>query len=226
MNKYDSKKTINLLSKDYKEYLKRFIFPSMDECRKKMLFRKSHLNARTIEFKEHNLVFYIDDEHNSFAYMQNNVFSRWYGFSDIANVSLNIATHDKHSSSTDGYILHPPGSVGLVYSDTNYNVETYVDKIVLTISINDPDYPEVNITYLDFSCKSSSTIFANIYKEAQEKTNLFLELSKKGGRFFEEDSDDVEKPVKKQLEELKVLYDNKLITKKDYEKKKKQILKL
>lgn len=226
MDKFDSKNTLKILNDNPNEFIKRLVFPSIEECSKTMLFRKMHSKYRVIEFKDHNLVFYIDDEHKTFAYIKNNTLSRWYGFSDIINASINVATHDNHSSSTDGYILHPPGSVGLVYSDTKYHVETYVDKMVLTISIDDPDYPEINITYLDFSCKSSSVTFTNIYKDAQEKANLFLELSKKGGFGFEPDEIEQEISIKKQLEELKNLYNDKLISKKDYEEKKKQILKL
>lgn len=226
MDKFDSKNTLKILNDKPNEFIKRLIFPSIEKYSKTMLFREMHAKHRVIDFENHNLTFYIDDEHKTFAYIKNNTLSRWYGFSDIINVELNVATHDNHSSSTDGYILHPPGSVGLVYSDTKHYVETYVDKMVLTISIDDPDYPEINITYLDFSCQSSSATFANIYKDAQEKVNLFLELSKKGGFGFEPDEIEPEISIKKQLEELKDLYNSKLISKKDYEEKKKQILKL
>lgn len=218
MDRFDNKTIKNLAHNNPNIFIKKIMSPTLLKFKDEMLLGKIHINASTLCFNDLNkTVFYIDDENESFAYLTNNTLSKWYNFCDYTEYKVSEAKHIESTTSTSGTILHPPGSVGVYYSDTTTNNSVIVDKLILTLNLNDDDNTEIELNFIDISYALPSRLYEDIYKQMIKNVEMLeSHLFSNSGK--------AQSLIKRQLIEAKELYDDGLISSEEYEDKKSEIL--
>ena len=207
--------------------------------------------AKTINVKigkNRNILF--DEENQKIIFQHNELFSKTYNFSDIISYEVyengNSRVRGRAGSAIIGAAFF--GYVGLVAgSSMSREINEKCTQLDLIIRINDFENPQIKFSYINGleSCYKESPT----YKEKIENIHLICSMlefiiNKKDINKIDLKNDNMcettentsvnnkkeedfivsDNTCKKQLIELKELYDDGLITEEEYEKKRKQIL--
>ena len=175
----------------------------------------------------------IDNQNEKFIYQTGKKYSKVYNFSDIINYEVyengKSQVQGRAGSALIGGAFF--GLSGLIVgSSMSRNINEHCSQLKLIIRLNDFDNPQIVITYANnTSLDKSSSSYAKLKTQLQSLCSMLeYMLNKKTleQSFGEQQKEKVSntKSNKLQLEELKEMLDDGLITQEDYEQKKKQIL--
>ena len=177
----------------------------------------------------------IDNEHRQFAYVSDKFSSKKYNFSDIINYEIyengNSKVQGRAGSALIGATFFGLGGA-IIGSSRGRAVNEKCNQLKLIIRLNDFDNPQIIIPYIDnVSWDKSGAIYRGMMENLQAVcSNLEYMINAKT---LEESSVEKEettenriepKQKKEQLQELKEMLDDGLISEEDFEKKKNQIL--
>ena len=178
---------------------------------------------------------FVDNENKQFIYVSSIHHSKKYHFSDIIDYEIYENGHSQVKGRAGSALIGGAffGLAGLVagssMSRKNYEICSHLELI---IRINDIDEPQISITFIDrANWKKSSSKYQEMISHLQKICSMLEYMI--NSRTLEQYSNAKEKtkPIvtetksnKEQLQELKELLDDGLITEKDFEQKKKQIL--
>ena len=175
----------------------------------------------------------IDNQNKKFIYQKGKTHSKTYSFSDLINYEVyengKSQVQGRAGSALIGGAFFGLGGL-IVGSSMSRNVNEKCNQLKLIIRLKDFECPEIVITYVnngDFD--KNSSMYRNMKNNIQSVCSMLeymlnektLEQSSAGKQ---EEKISVNASSKEQLQELKEMLDDGLITQEDYEKKKKQIL--
>ena len=197
---------------------------------------KDFVLSKTVDF--HSFIpskLFVDNENKRFIYATSIYQSKKYNFSDIIDYEIYENGHSKVKGRAGSALVGGAffGLTGLVagssMSRKSYEICNHLELI---IRINDIDEPQISITFIDnANWNKSSPKYQEMIKHLQKNCSVVEYMM--NARTVEQSSittDQIKATVaetksnKEQLIELKELLDDGLITKKDFEQKKKQIL--
>ena len=179
----------------------------------------------------------IDDEHQKVVFEKNNYYTKAFKFSEI--IKYDIYENDQTvvqgragSALVGGLFLGVTGAI--VGASRKRGVNEQVNILKIIIYVNDLECPKIEFTYVGGeSLSRTSQKYIQTIKNLQEISG-YLEYMINNVSFIESIdkindntiSHIAQKEIskKEQLEELKVLLSDRLITEEDFEQKKKQIL--
>ena len=176
---------------------------------------------------------YIDNEHRKFIYRKRKNFSKTYNFADLIDYEVyengKSQIAGRAGSALIGGALFGLGGA-IVGSSMSRNINEKCSQLILILRLNDINCSQITIKYL-----SSGEIDKDSDMYKRMKTNLqevcsILEYILKQGKYRQsftiETKENIveQKTMKHQLQEIKELYDDGLITQEEFEEKKKQIL--
>ncbi len=181
-------------------------------------------------------VLLIDNEKKKFIYKRGGILSRPYKFSDIINYEIyenGIST----VKGTAGKALIGGAFFGLggliVGSSMGKSINEKCNQLNLIIRLNDINTPHINIKYINNNqYNKAGFVYRNMKSNLQEVCSILEYMI--NSKTLEEN---IEKPEtnksnnsiksnKEKLQELKEMLKEKLITQEEFDKKKKQILRL
>lgn len=175
----------------------------------------------------------IDNQNKKFIYQRGKIHSKTYSFSDLINYEVyengKSQVQGRAGSALIGGAFFGLGGL-IVGSSMSRNVNEKCNQLKLIIRLNDFDCPEIVITYVNtVDLNKSSWTYKNMKNNIQTVCSMLeymlnektLEQSSAGKQ---EEKNSVNASSKEQLQELKEMLDDGLITQEDYEKKKKKIL--
>ena len=175
----------------------------------------------------------IDNVNKKFIYQNGKTHSKTYSFSDLINYEVyengKSQVQGRAGSALIGGAFFGLGGL-IVGSSMSRNVNEKCNQLKLIIRLNDFDCPEIVITYVNtVDLDKNSWTYKNMKNNIQTVCSMLeymlnektLEQSSAGKQ---EEKISVNASSKEQLQELKEMLDDGLITQEDYEKKKKQIL--
>lgn len=166
--------------------------------------------TNTIDFYDlFNTIILIDSKNKLFFYKNDLLSSRKYSLSKIKDYEVfeNNCSQLMYSETELVDIYH--------YFDSRYDT---VFDFKLVIKLNDIDYPEIIIPYvINFSIDKNSDLYKKMLSDLKDILLVLDNIIRTCGR-------DNDMPLKEQLEELQDLLNSGLISKKEYQLKKQQIL--
>ena len=174
----------------------------------------------------------VDNEHKQFIYLSGKHQSKKYKFSDIINYEIYENGHSKVKGRAGSALIGGAffGLGGLIVgSSMSRNVNEKCNQLKLIIRLNDFDCPQIMITYVDnVDWDKNGTMYRNMKENMQAVCSMLEymlnEKTLEQSSTVKQEELHTKKSNKEQLQELKELLDDGLITQEDFEQKKKQIL--
>ena len=179
----------------------------------------------------------IDDKNKRVIFQKHSYYTKSFSFSDIFKYDIyeneqTVVQGRAGSALVGGLFFGVTGAI--VGASRKRGVEEQVNILKIIIYVNDLECPKIEFTYVGGeSLSRNSQKYIQIIKNLQEISS-YLEYMINNVTFIEsteENSDNTTSPIpkkelskKEQLEELKELLSDSLITQEDFEQKKKQIL--
>ena len=180
-----------------------------------------------------NIKFMIDNKQKQFIYQYNKNWSKIYKFSDIINYEV-YENGNSEVRGTAGKSLIGGAFFGLTGAIIGSSAARKIDEkctdLQLVIRINDISLPQIVIDYIKNSDYDKDSSSYRRIKNNLHQLCSFLEymINNKTIEQYTEDNNSnfksSEKLNKEQLQELKEMLDEGLITQEEYDQKKKQIL--
>lgn len=178
-----------------------------------------------------NAVILIDNDKKKFIYRKGKILSRPYKFSDIINYEVYENGNSKVKG-TAGKALIGGAFFGLggliVGSSMGKKINEKCNQLHLIIRLNDFNTPQIDLKYIDnVEYDKDSFIYRNMKSNLQEVCSILEYMI--NSKTLEENIEKIDtskytKSNKEQLQELKELLEEGLITQEEYEAKRKQIL--
>lgn len=173
----------------------------------------------------------IDNESKTFIYQQGKNYSKKYNFNDIINYEVyengKSKVQGRAGSALIGGAFFGLGGL-IVGSSMSRNVNEKCNQLKLFIRINDLECPQIEITYVDNAeFDKSGWTYRNMKENLQTVCSVLeFMINKKTLEQLGTNESEAKtvKSNKEQLQELKELLDDGLITQEDFDTKKKQIL--
>lgn len=176
--------------------------------------------------------FLIDNTNKKFIYKKGKVYSKTFNFSDI--ISYEVYENGKSQvQGRAGAALIGGAFFGLagavVGSSMSRNISEKCNQLKLIIRLNDFECPQIVITYVDYAELDKLGVDYRCMKKDMQALCSMLEFmlnekTLKQSSTVKQEELHAQKSSKEQLQELKELLDDGLITQEDFEQKKKQIL--
>ena len=175
----------------------------------------------------------VDNEHKQFIYLSGKYQSKKYKFSDIINYEIYENGHSKVKGRAGSALIGGAffGLGGLIVgSSMSRNINEKCNQLKLIIRLNDFDCPQIMITYVDnVDWDKNGRKYRNMKENIQAVCSMLeYMLNEKpleqSSTVKQEEKTSEQKSQKEQLQELKEMLDDGLITQEDFEQKKKQIL--
>lgn len=175
----------------------------------------------------------IDNQNKKFVYQKGKSFSKTYKFSDLINYEVYENGHSKVKGRAGSALIGGAffGLEGLVVgSSMSRNINEKCNQLKLIIRLNDFDCPQIVITYVDnVDWDKNGWMYRNMKENIQAVCSMLeYMLNEKtleqSSAVKQEEKTSEQKSQKEQLQELKEMLDDGLITQEDFEQKKKQIL--
>ncbi len=175
----------------------------------------------------------IDNQNKKFIYQKGKIYSKPYKFSDVINYEVyengKSQVQGRAGSALIGGAFFGLGGL-IVGSSMSRSINEKCNQLKLIIRLNDFDCPQIMITYVDnVDWHKNGWMYRNM-KENMQAVCSMLEymLNEKtleqSSSIKQEEKLNEKKSSKEQLQELKEMLDDGLITEEDFEQKKKQIL--
>ena len=175
----------------------------------------------------------IDNHSKKFIYKKGKSFSKTYKFSDLINYEVyengKSKVQGRAGSALIGGAFFGLGGL-IVGSSMSRNINEKCNQLKLIIRLNDFNYPQIVITYVDnVDWDKSGWVYRNMKENIQAVCSMLeYMLNEKtleqSSSVKQEEKPIEQKSAKEQLQELKEMLDDGLITQEDFEQKKKQIL--
>lgn len=174
----------------------------------------------------------VDSENKKFIFQNKDVVCiKPYNFSDILNYEVyengKSQVQGRAGSALIGGAFFGLGGL-IVGSSMSRNINEKCNELKLIIRINDLENPQIVIPYIRTQCDKSGWMYRDAVKNVQELCSLLEYII--NSKTLEQSANTQsqinvkEKSPKEQLQELKEMLDDGLITQEDYEQKKKQII--
>ena len=174
----------------------------------------------------------VDSENKKFIFQNKDaVCIKPYNFSDILNYEVyengKSQVQGRAGSTLIGGAFFGLGGL-IVGSSMSRNINEKCNDLKLIIRINDLENPQIVIPYIRTQCDKSGWMYRDAVKNVQELCSLLEYII--NSKTLEQSANTqsqinvTEKSPKEQLQELKEMLDDGLITQEDYEQKKKQII--
>ncbi len=175
----------------------------------------------------------IDNQNKKFFYQKGKIYSKAYKFSDIINYEVyengKSQVQGRAGSALIGGAFFGLGGL-IVGSSMSRNINEKCNQLKLIIRLNDFDCPQIVITYVDnVDWDKNGWMYRNMKENLQSVCSMLeymlneKTLEQSSTVKQEEKTTEIKSP-KEQLQELKEMLDDGLITQEDFEQKKKQIL--
>ena len=218
----------------------------LPDFRKKITFQQSYnLNQISNEFYADKTIklstggwsnesILIDDENKKFIHKKGKTLSKPYNFKDVLNYEVYENGNSKVKG-TAGKALIGGAFFGLggliVGSSMGKKINEKCNQLHLIIRLNDLNNPQIDLKYIDnIEYDRDGVIYRNMKSNIQEVCSVLEYMI--NSKTLEENMDknendnlnNVQKSNKEQLQELKEMLDEGLITQEEYDQKKKQIL--
>lgn len=175
----------------------------------------------------------IDNQNKKFFYQKGKIYSKAYKFSDIINYEVyengKSQVQGRAGSALIGGAFFGLGGL-IIGSSMSRNINEKCNQLKLIIRLNDFDCPQIVITYVDnVDWNKNDWMYRNMKENIQAVCSMLeYMLNEKtleqSSTVKQEEKTSEQKSQKEQLQELKEMLDDGLITKEDFEQKKKQIL--
>ena len=174
----------------------------------------------------------IDNENKKFIYQKGKNFSRTYNYSDLINYEVyengKSQVKGRAGSALIGGAFFGLGGL-IVGSSMSRDIEEKCNQLKLIIRLNDFDCPQIMITYVDnVNWDKSGWTYRNMKENLQSVCSMLEymlnEKTLEQSYVIKQENQPTVKSNKEQLQELKEMLDDGLITQEDFEQKKKQIL--
>lgn len=175
----------------------------------------------------------IDNQNKKFIYQNGKTYSKTYKFSDIINYEVyengKTQVEGRAGSALIGGAFFGLGGL-VVGSSMSRNINEKCSQLKLIIRLNDFYCPQIVINYIDNAIlDKSDSLYINMRANLQSVCSMLeYMLNEKtleqSSAIKQEEKTVATKTNKEQLQELKEMLDDGLITQEDFEQKKKQIL--
>ena len=175
----------------------------------------------------------IDNQNKKFVYQKGKSFSKTYKFSDLINYEVyengKSQVQGRAGSALIGGAFFGLGGL-IVGSSMSRNINEKCNQLKLIIRLNDFNCPQIVITYVDnVDWDKNGWTYRNMKENLQSVCSMLeFMLNEKtleqSSTVKQEEKTSEQKSQKEQLQELKEMLDDGLITQEDFEQKKKQIL--
>ena len=232
------KKSSNELVLDIlrKELRSEVVNKIQNEDEQKKLIDSNFIISKAIEFKTgewSSKKLLIDSQNEKFIYQKGVDYSKIYNFSDLINYEVyengKSVVAGRAGSALIGGAFFGLGGL-IIGSSMSRDIDESCNQLKLIMRINDFDCPQIVVTYIENIGYDKNSFIYKSMKENLQSICSTLEyiLNKKTlEQTFsanQEEQSHEKKSNKEQLQELKEMIDEGLITLEDYEQKKKQIL--
>lgn len=173
----------------------------------------------------------VDNKNGKFIYQKGKTYSKSYKFSDIISYEIyengNSKVQGRAGSALIGGAFFGLGGA-IVGSSRSRNINEKCTQLKLLIRLNDLDCPQIDITYVNnVGIDKSSSMYQNMMSNLQSVCSV-LEFMVNNKTLQQSETKQpetkIEQTKKEQLQELKEMFDEGLITQEDFDTKKKQIL--
>lgn len=176
--------------------------------------------------------FLIDNTNKKFIYKKDKVYSKIFNFSDLISYEVYENGKSQVQGRAGAALIGGAffGLAGLVVgSSMSRNISEKCNQLKLIIRLNDFECPQIVITYVDYAeLDKLGADYRYMKKDMQTLCSMleFMLNEKTLKQSFTVKQEELheQKSSKEQLQELKELLDEGLITQEDFEQKKKQIL--
>ena len=174
----------------------------------------------------------IDNQNKKFFYQKGKIYSKAYKFSDIINYEVyengKSQVQGRAGSALIGGAFFGLGGL-IVGSSMSRNINEKCNQLKLIIRLNDFDCPQIVITYVDnVDWDKNGWMYRNMKENIQAVCSMLEymlnEKTLEQSSTVKQEKTSEQKSQKEQLQELKEMLDDGLITQEDFEQKKKQIL--
>jgi hypothetical protein len=173
----------------------------------------------------------IDNQNKKFIYQRGKTYSKTYNFSDLINYEVyengKSQVKGRAGSALIGGAFFGLGGL-IVGSSMSRNINEKCNQLKLIIRVNDITCPQIVITYVDNVDWDKRGYTYRAMKENLQSICSTLEfiLNAKSveGNVVQAETNNGVKSKKEQLQELKEMLEEGLITQEEFEQKKKQIL--
>lgn len=175
----------------------------------------------------------IDNQNKKFIYQKGKKYSKTYSFSDLINYEVyengKSQVQGRAGSALIGGAFFGLGGA-IVGASRSRSINEKCNQLKLILRVNDFNCPEIVITYVNnVDIDKNSSLYNNIKSNLQSVCSMFEYIlnEKTLEQSFvikHEEKTPIQPSRKEQLQELKEMLDEGLITQEDYEQKKKQIL--
>lgn len=173
----------------------------------------------------------IDDSNKKFIYQKGKTLSKVYNYSDIISYEVyengKSVIQGRAGSALIGGAFFGLGGL-IVGSSMRRNVDEKCNQLKLFIRLDDLDCPQIVITYIDnVEWNKTGWTYRNMKENLQSVCSILefmLNNKTMEQSIIVEKEPKNEKTSKEQLQELKEMLDEGLITQEDFDIKKKQIL--
>ncbi len=176
-------------------------------------------------------VILIDNEKKKFIYRKGKTLSRAYKFSDIINYEVYENSNSKVKGTAGKALIGGAffGLGGLIVGNSmGKKINEKCNQLHLIIRLNDINTPQIDLKYIDnVEYDKDGFIYRNMKSNLQEVCSILEYMI--NSKTIEENIEKTEtnigvKSKKEQLQELKEMLDEGLITQEEFDQKKKQIL--
>ena len=175
----------------------------------------------------------LNNDNKQFIYQKGKNFSKIYNYSNLINYEVyengKTQVQGRAGSALIGGAFFGIGGL-IVGSSMSRNINEKCSQLKLIIRLNDFDCPQIVINYIDNAIlDKSDSLYINMKANLQSVCSMLeYMLNEKtleqSSAVKQEEKTVATKTNKEQLQELKEMLDDGLITQEDFEKKKKQIL--
>ena len=174
----------------------------------------------------------IDNDKKTFVYQKGKTYSKIYNFNDLISYEVYENGKSKVQGRAGAALIGGAffGIAGLIVgSSMSRSIEEKCKELKLFIRLNDIDGPQIVLVYahnvdLDKSGWTYRKMKENVQSICSILEYMLNEKTLEQSCAIEHEEKNAKSSSKKQLQELKEMLDDGLITQEDYEKKKKQIL--
>ena len=181
----------------------------------------------------HSTKLLIDNQNKKFIYQEGKSYPKTYNFSDLINYEVyengKSQLQGRAGSALIGGAFFGLGGL-IVGSSMSRNINEKCNQLKLIIRLNDFNCPQIVITYIDnVDWDKNGWIYRNMKENLQAVCSMLEymlnEKTLEQSAMIKQEEKGIEtKSNKEQLQELKEMLDDGLITQEDFEQKKKQIL--
>ncbi len=175
----------------------------------------------------------IDYQNKQFIYKKGKTFSKTYKFSDLINYEVyengKSQVQGRAGSALIGGAFFGLGGL-IIGSSMSRKINEKCNQLKLIIRLNDLNCPQIMITYVDnVDLDKNDWTYRNMKENIQAVCSMLEYMLnektlEKSSTVKQEEKTSEQKSQKEQLQELKEMLDDGLITQEDFEQKKKQIL--